>query len=304
MASGPLARQDKESRDPSGQGQWSYIILSGQSIDGMFISAYRVCQKAGANVGPHTSYAQQWTMSRVAGHQHPDLRNDFITDLIQFVTEQRTGHHLAVSVLMDANKSLGRDPSAGLQCLTEAINFTDIQHSNMLSPDSPATCLRSSDRIDYGFFTPEFLPFIRRCGFGAFQDGPTTHHRWAYTDIALGAMLGGDTTAIEHRSARDLKSNPPKQVAKYREILYKHLMVHSIFTQLDQLSDIALPDWTEAKEVEVNEIDERITEGMLTAKKKACRVRQLPWSPDLKAAQIKVEYWLKMISSIRNKPSF
>jgi hypothetical protein len=41
--------------DPSGQGRWSYITLSGRnSLDIMFISAHRVCQKGGSKAGPLT----------------------------------------------------------------------------------------------------------------------------------------------------------------------------------------------------------------------------------------------------------
>ena len=62
--------------------------------------------------------------------------------------------------------------------------------------------------------------------------------------------------------ARNLKSNPPKEVAKYREILHKHLSSHNVFNRLDRLSFIDPPDWTEGNEVELNEIDDRITEGL------------------------------------------
>jgi hypothetical protein len=121
-------RMTGQGADPSGQGRWSYVI--------MFISACRVCQKAGAKAGPLTSYAQQWTMSRVAGKVTPDPRNDFITDLIQFVTEQRADRQIAISMLMDANELLGRE-TKGMQRLADTLNLTDI-HRNMLGPQGPA----------------------------------------------------------------------------------------------------------------------------------------------------------------------
>ena len=124
--------------DPSGQGRWSYMILSGRATDIMFISAYRVCQKASAKVGPLTSFAQQWTMSCVADKEGPDSGKDFIIDLIQFVKEQRNDRQLAVSILMDANELLGTEPD-GIQKLTETLQLTDIQSTNSGLMDQPLT---------------------------------------------------------------------------------------------------------------------------------------------------------------------
>jgi hypothetical protein len=117
-------------------------------------------------------------------------------------------------------------------------------------------------------------------------------------------MLGENITAIDHISARDLKSNSPKEVAKYRECLYGHLKAHNIFKQLEWLDMTSMTNWTQLHQAELNEIDDRITEGMLSAEKKASLKRHLPWSPDLQAAQIEVEYSLKIISGICNKRHF
>jgi hypothetical protein len=84
-------------------------------------------------------------------------------------------------------------------------------------------------------------------------------------------MLSGDIPAIKHLSARDLKSNSPKEITKYREILYRHLNAHTVFNRLDRLSKIEAQDWTAGNKVKLNEIDDQITEGMLPAEKKACR---------------------------------
>ena len=93
-------------------------------------------------------------VSRGAGKERPDPRQDFITNLIQFVKEQRNDRQLAVSILMDANELLGTEPD-GIQKLTEQLQLTDI-HCNKLGPNGPATYIRGKDRIDYGFFSPEF----------------------------------------------------------------------------------------------------------------------------------------------------
>jgi hypothetical protein len=115
--------------DPSGQGQWSYITISGKDApDIMFISGHRVCQKAGSKAGPLTSYAQQWTMSHVAGNQSPDPRNDFISDLIHFVKEQRSLKPIAININLDANECMGEE-AEGLQRLTSELGLTDI-HGN------------------------------------------------------------------------------------------------------------------------------------------------------------------------------
>jgi hypothetical protein len=97
------------------------------------------------------------------------------------------------------------------------------------------------------------------------------------------------------------KAPPPEEAAKYRERLHRHLQAHIVARRLDRLSKILTDQWTMSNEIEVNEIDDCITEGILAAEKKPCRNRRLPWSLTLKEAQILVvEYWLKIISGIRN----
>jgi hypothetical protein len=295
--------------DPSRQGRWSYVTIGGiydqwqRCPDVMFISAYRVCQKAGSKAGPLTSYAQQWTMSHVDGNPTPDPRNDFISDLIHFDKDQRRLKPMAININLDANEPMG-DEANGLQRLTTELGLTDIHGTHLGAHTAPPTHTRGSKKIDYGLVCPLLLPYVTRCGFGAFHDGPVTDHRWGYIDLDLSGHFRGSVTAIEHLASRSLQSKSPKDVAKYRELVHRHLCCHNAFKRLDRLNQIAPDDWSQASEAELNEIDDRITEAMLNAEKKACRNRCLPWPPALKAAQIDLECWLKRISSIRNKINY
>jgi hypothetical protein len=184
--------------DPSGQGRWSCITISGKDApDIMFMSGCRVCQKAGSKAGPLTSHAQQWTMSHVAGKQSPDPRNDFISDLIHFVKEQRSLKPIAINVNLDANECMGEE-AEGLQRLTSELGLTDI-HSNQLGAhNAPATHLRGKRQIDYSLLCHLLAPHAKRCGFGAFGDGPVTDHRWGHLDMDLAGCFRGSATAIEH----------------------------------------------------------------------------------------------------------
>jgi hypothetical protein len=196
------------------------------------------------------------------------------------------------------------DEADGLQRLTAKLGLTDIHGNQLGAQNAPATYTRGSHQIDYGLVSTSIMPYIIRCGFGAFHDGPVTDHRWGYIDLDLAGYFRGGVTAIENLAGRALKSKSPKEVAKYRELLHRHLCRQNIFKRLERLEEIAIENWTQDNEAELNEIYNQISEGMINAENKACRNRQLPWSPALKAAQTDVEYWLKIISSIRNKISY
>jgi hypothetical protein len=138
------------------------------------------------------------------------------------VEEHRSLKPLVININLDTNERMG-DKADGLQRLTAELGLTDIHGNQLRAQNAPSTYTRGSQQIDYGLVCPRLLPYIIRCGFGEFHDCPVTDHRWGYIDLDLSRDFGGIVTAIENLSGRALMSKSPKEVAKYRELLHRHL---------------------------------------------------------------------------------
>jgi hypothetical protein len=107
------------------------------------VTAYRVCQKAGANTGNDTAYMQQYVAMREAGIKEPDPRNKILEDISDLLLEWgQKGYHPLV--LMDANSTV-EDPK--LKDFMESHGLTDIiADTNPGEP--PSTYARGPNRID------------------------------------------------------------------------------------------------------------------------------------------------------------
>lgn len=128
---------------------------------------------------------------------------------------------------------------------------------------------------------------------------------------------GMDVTAINHPYGRSLKSSTPPQRVKsqmYREFLHIHLNVHHNIAHwlgalLTPLSITITPEnWT--SHLQQNTSAQwnwwQNNRGNADSRKKqSCRNRWLPWwlppaALNKEAQIIDIEFWLKMISDIRN----
>ncbi|KAI2502676.1 hypothetical protein MHU86_11801 [Fragilaria crotonensis] len=132
--------------DP-GLGRWSGLCYLGKRGKLLaIITAYRSPRQQPS--GGFGFFDQQHSLLLSQGVSKPNVRRQFITDLVTFVNNlQSRGHEVIVS--LDANEILGQDTTCGLAHLIDECTLTDLhllgpsdplQRTNMEPVDALTTC--------------------------------------------------------------------------------------------------------------------------------------------------------------------
>ena len=121
--------------DPAGLGRWSglcYIGKRGKRL--AIVTAY--WSPRGGPKGGFGFFDQQHSLLLSKGIKRPNVRRQFILDLVTFLNKLQTdGHEVVVS--LDANETIGEDRTFGLAHLMAECSLSDL---HLLGPsDPPAT---------------------------------------------------------------------------------------------------------------------------------------------------------------------
>ena len=288
MVHGHIAANVLEKGDDPKMGRWSYMTLQGRHIKrATFITAYRVCRQKIDDVGPNTSYFQQWHYLRQQGIRNPDPRKQCLDDLAKFIDNRRNSCFDYEIVLgMDANGSLRNDPAflrflsdTGMFTVHEMLYAEDYYFDNPL----PETYKRGSEKVDFITGTAGALLWLQRGGIGAYDKGVPGDHRSLFADFQLSGLLNTPTNKIAPMAARVLKSNNIKMVREYRIELHRLLLCHNIISRIERLHlHAATHTFKPSMEKELEKIDNTVQESKLSAERHCkCRFRFANWSPKL-----------------------
>lgn len=121
------------------------------------ICCYQVCNQTIDKVGPKTAFAQQWTILRDQGIEHPNPRRQFIKDLDKLLKSLTSQNH-SIVLAGDFNESIGDDPNA-LDAIIIKYNLMDAVNHLHGSHEIP-TYSRGTKRLDYIFLSHDLLPAI------------------------------------------------------------------------------------------------------------------------------------------------
>jgi hypothetical protein len=216
-----------------------------------------------------------------------------VRDIAAFITKERE-HNNDVMLMLDANENLTKSKSPLGQTLME-LGMTNVYQHVHADYDElanePATYNRGSQCIDFIYASAGVLPFVKKCGITAFQEGVAfSDHRGIFVDIELKAFLGKPQMLLP-QGMRGMRCNNPTSCKKYSPEVIRYFEEHKV-------EDRALHMTTPRK---IEGVDKDITRALLHSEKKHGNKFAIPWSPKLIQAKMLVRYWLLWLSEIKTR---
>jgi hypothetical protein len=155
-------------------------------------------------------------------------------------------------------------------------------------------------RIDYIFGTKRVMENCKSCGMLPFCYGYPSDHRAVFIRINLKNILSSEIHAAETIATRLIHSATPKERTKFLQELDDHYEAQNLYERLENLWKIDDKNWAKQDEVEFNKCDWQHIQGMLSAEKKTCKVKQHAWSPKYSKAVANKNFWKTLLTMKRN----
>ena len=289
-----VGRKREQTADPSGLGRWTSITLQGKGEKMLtIITAYCPVKDKIGRSGVNTIFTQQWTALRIAGDEHPEVRQSFYTDLTEFIQARKDPNHKVV-VMIDANGHPD-DKDSEIPKFLQDNDLGDVHAYVHPEMETPATWDRGRKQIDFMFASLSILPFITAAGFLAFGDATKSDHRGMFCDLDMMRTLGDTPAHLISPVQRMLHSNNPQSVAKYKEHLAQYFDSHNIDDRVRQIDHVPIA----RLQAHLRRLDNDITRGMLYAERQCTNRHNLPWSPKLKQAKANHTYWVLWLAEKR-----
>ena len=296
--------------DPDQMGRWTGAKYRLQENRNLFVlSAYRPCPSTTSTILPqsNSTFAQQFFKMRIQGIVVPNPREQFVTDIIQFIHDLKLGPNDMILLMFDANEHIGKEKN-GIINIIEKAGLVDLFPMHHSTPCNIATQVKGSQRIDYILGSQNILPYIQHCGYLPFHTQLVTDHRGMYLDLCSSLI---DVTAIGKMNiGREIgSSSTMNKTLQYKEYIYQQFQHHNIQQRAEDLHiQSKLP--REQRPLHfirnLNLLDQAITQLMLTAEQKYAEDPLKRWITNETIRQLYsiLKYWQIKISEIKNKKDF
>lgn len=179
IARGKVAgRTQKRGRDPMGRFSW-VAFRGSEGLGVLIITAYRVCQQKGADVGTGTAHKQQYMIMREAGVRDPDPRNAIFAAISKLIQEwNQLGYHPIV--MMDANAVATEKRFADFR---SQHGLRDIIAENN-DGNPPTTYSHGPNRLDYILGDDHIYEAVIQSGALGLHEGVMSDHTLQYVDFS------------------------------------------------------------------------------------------------------------------------
>ena len=123
---------------------------------------------------------------------------------------------------MDGNEPFTNTSGGITRICRECKLFDPLHHRHGNACDSKSF-LKGLNRIDFFLCSLNILTTILRCEMTGFNDITTSDHCRSFIDLSRDVLLKGKTTKIPSLFERQLKSNSPQSVKKYKHYLKQQI---------------------------------------------------------------------------------
>ena len=229
-------------------GRFCWYTLRGHRDEGILIvTAYRVCQEATDNPGPHTAFSQQYMALRDSGLSHPNPRLQILMDLTALISHHRSQGFRPI-IMMDANGDyLGNDKN--LRAFITNSCLCDPFYEKFRT--SPPTHVNGSTRIDYILMDRALCPALTAIGYLGTHDGAISDHVVGYADFNERALFAGIINRPLPLHSREILIEQSDKVQDFLASLYPVLDAHNyderVFTLAKSFACSGATDSTVAK---------------------------------------------------------
>jgi hypothetical protein len=276
--------------DISGMGRWSGLTYLGKHGRRLAIlTAYRSPRQQAT--GGFGFYDQQHALLLASGIKKPNVRKQFVLDIVIFIKKlQEDGHDIILA--LDANEATSDQPDKyGIDFLLQSCKLTDLHTLSHAPP--PATYKYGNNRrIDYILGSEAIAESVVHAGYLPFNDnGISSKHRGLFIDFDHQQVLG-QVDNIVRQANRQLNSEDPITTDLYLAAFKKYADDHDICGRLDDLK-LVIHSMTLHRVRECyNSIDRDMTRAMLHAEKTARKPSgRYVWSPELRKHGLLTRYW-------------
>ena len=277
-------------KDPHGLGRWSGLCFLGKQGKRLAIlTAYRSPRQQ--PTGGYGFLDQQHALLLSKGVKHPNVRKQFVHDIIKFINDlQSDGYEVMVN--LDANETVSDPPSKsnGIRQIMDECSLMDLHSIGPCAP--PATYKYGHHRkIDFMLGSATLSSHIRRFGFLAYDNGIFSKHRGLFVDLDFVALMG-NVVDIPSAAGRRLQSENPLSVDRYLSAFKQYATDHNIWTREQELITVSLSLTSDQCKACYDPIDRDVTRAMLHAEKRAKRpTGKYAWSPKLRELGLVTRYW-------------
>ena len=172
-------------------GSFTWMAIRGKKDTGLiFVTTYRVCQKAGTRSGPDTAFTRMCVQMREEGYKNPDPKNHVLKNM-SLILEEWMGKGFHPMVMIDSNSDINESK---LREFNDLHGLSDLITAGRDLTAAPPTYARGKQRINFILGDEHIKRAIVHSGSLELHDGlKASDHTMQFLDLDQKLLFRDDS---------------------------------------------------------------------------------------------------------------